>query len=79
MHGLTERHPYIVARDRYIAGEIPRVQAVGMILADPEFTAAVDLSDVPAKLDGMSREEIAWHVVDGPWTRRLLEAQRCPD
>jgi hypothetical protein len=41
---LHERHPYIIARKRFVAGEITREQAASMCAMDREWIAECDLS-----------------------------------
>jgi hypothetical protein len=41
---LLERHPYFVARDRFVAGEITREHAAWLAAKDREFIAECELS-----------------------------------
>lgn len=65
MRALKERHPYIVADRKFTAGLITVAQAVGMMCADPEFTAECELQ-------GHDKRERAEAIVRNLWTPRLL-------
>lgn len=64
---LEDRHPWIVAERRFLAGEITRLQAAGMVATDREFIAEVELR-------GGDPVAEARRVVREVWTPRLVLA-----
>lgn len=41
---LLERHPYLVAQDRFLKGELHTLSAAAMVARDPDFIAQVEMS-----------------------------------
>lgn len=71
--GFAARHPHIAAREGYVNGGIPMVQAVGMVASDPEFIAECELTYGTALA---TRIELARAVVEGWMADAVAEAQR---
>lgn len=61
-----DRHPFLTAREAFLAGRIHSAQAVGMVCRDREFIAE-------AELKGFEVLHAAREVVHGPWMRRRIE------
>jgi hypothetical protein len=69
-NALSERHPYIVARHRFMDGMITRHQAAAMIASDPEFIAESALGHSALSKD--DRIALAWRIVDEQWLPELV-------
>lgn len=67
MKTLRDRHPFLTAREDFIAGRLHSVNAIAMAAKDRDFIAE-------AELNGMEPLEAARHVVAGPWARRRVAA-----
>ncbi len=66
MQNLSDRHPFLTAREAFLAGRIHSAQAIGMAAKDREFIAE-------SELKGLVPLEAARDVIAGPWMRRRLE------
>lgn len=62
---LYRRHPYLDARERFMRGELTRVQAAGMVASDRDFIAECELN-------GLKPEREARLMVERKWCPELL-------
>jgi hypothetical protein len=67
MRTLLERHPYIEARDAFLAGRITISQAAGMVAIDRDWIAECDLC-------GQCPKERASELVRNVWRGDLVAA-----
>jgi len=66
---FENRHPYLAAKERFMAGEITRLQAVAMVASDREFVAEVELDPRHANVFASARA-----VVEQNWVPELVLA-----
>lgn len=63
---LSDSHPYLIAREGFLAGLMHTTQAIGMVASDRDFRAE-------AELRGWNVVEAAREVVLERWLPKLVE------
>jgi hypothetical protein len=64
---FAKRHPWIIARGRFVRGEITREQAAAMAASDREFVTEHTLG-----LHDGTPYECAKGIVDGQWSKEAI-------
>jgi hypothetical protein len=66
---IMQHDKYLTAWRRFTSGEIPAVQAVGLIQSDEDWVAEAELRG----LDKEARRELAWDLVLHHWRREAVQ------